>query len=372
MKERDNNLICHLKSFRQARGLTQNDLAALVGVKRQAIYDIESGRYLPNTGLALKLARHLGCSVEDIFYEGPSDKIQPVSVIQKSGQESSRVALARIRERLVAYPLEGRNSLHDGLRAADGLLEKDRNSVRLLCPEAAVARTIFILGCDPAFTILREHVNQSTHEAMVHCRFASSHRALEALFEGDTHIAGTHLHNTGDDESNALAARKKLTGLNAILFGFSLFEEGLMVAQGNPFAIRNVADLTNKKLRFVNREPGAALRVLLDDYLNRLDIPHNAITGYSNQVSTHYEGAQMVASHFVDAALGLRVVAKAFGLDFVPIETVRCDIVVPLDLMEHPTIKIILNILQTKRLRQELSSLPGYDASMTGEVITEV
>jgi molybdate-binding protein len=80
----------------------------------------------------------------------------------------------------------------------------------------------------------------------------------------------------------------------------------------------------------------------------------------------------MVADHSADAALGLRAVASAFGLGFVPIETARCDLVVPSDLVDHPTIRIILDTLHTRRLREELASLPGYDSSHTGEVIAEV
>jgi DNA-binding XRE family transcriptional regulator len=59
MKIRNDDLECHLKAMRQSKAMTQSQLAQWVGVKRQAIYDIESGRYLPNTALALKLARCL-------------------------------------------------------------------------------------------------------------------------------------------------------------------------------------------------------------------------------------------------------------------------------------------------------------------------
>jgi len=63
---------------------------------------------------------------------------------------------------------------------------------------------------------------------------------------------------------------------------------------------------------------------------------------------------------------------NAFGLDFVPVKEVRCDLVVARDLMEHPSVKVILDTLQTRRIREELASLPGYDASVTGEIISEV
>lgn len=47
--------------------ITQQQLAEAVGVSRQTINAIESGRFLPSTPLALKIARHFGKPVESIF-----------------------------------------------------------------------------------------------------------------------------------------------------------------------------------------------------------------------------------------------------------------------------------------------------------------
>ena len=47
---------CRLKELRTQKKMTQSELAGLVGIKRQAVYDIEAGRYLPNTGVALAMA----------------------------------------------------------------------------------------------------------------------------------------------------------------------------------------------------------------------------------------------------------------------------------------------------------------------------
>ena len=47
--------------------ITQQQLADAVGVSRNTIISIESGRYLPSTVLALKIARHFGKPVEMIF-----------------------------------------------------------------------------------------------------------------------------------------------------------------------------------------------------------------------------------------------------------------------------------------------------------------
>lgn len=47
--------------------LTQQQLAEAAGVSRQTINAIESGKFVPSTVLALKMARIFGKSVEDIF-----------------------------------------------------------------------------------------------------------------------------------------------------------------------------------------------------------------------------------------------------------------------------------------------------------------
>jgi putative transcriptional regulator len=47
--------------------ITQEELAKQVGVSRQTIIAIESGRYTPSLGLAFRLARQFKCRVEDLF-----------------------------------------------------------------------------------------------------------------------------------------------------------------------------------------------------------------------------------------------------------------------------------------------------------------
>ena len=53
--------------LRTERRLTQADLAAQVGVSRQTINSIETGRFEPSLGLALKLARLFEQPVEALF-----------------------------------------------------------------------------------------------------------------------------------------------------------------------------------------------------------------------------------------------------------------------------------------------------------------
>jgi putative molybdopterin biosynthesis protein len=364
-------IICKVKEFRINKGWSQEELAVKLDIRRQAVYDIESGRYLPNTGIALRLARVFGCRVEDLFVEVDSPEYLPVQVVNGAAAPSSRLALGRVRDRVVGFTLHGRESVAFGLRAADGLLAQDGKSARILMPRDCLGKTIILMGCDPAFEILGQQVARLAPDARVHCRFASSHQALNSLAQGITHLAGTHLHNSGKAESNVEAVRQRLPASSRV-FGFSLMEEGLLVAKGNPMGIRTVADLAQPMVRFVNREPGAALRVLLDDHLKDAGVDAEALNGYANEVFTHREGAYRILCGVVDAALGIRAIAEVFGLGFVPITAARCDLVIPADLLDHPTIRILLDALQSHRLHKEIDALPGYESSVTGQLIAEL
>ena len=56
-----------LPTLRKNQGLSQNDLAVLLGVSRQTINAIEKGRYDPSLSLAFKLSRQIKLTIEEIF-----------------------------------------------------------------------------------------------------------------------------------------------------------------------------------------------------------------------------------------------------------------------------------------------------------------
>ena len=60
-----------LKVYRAREDLTQGELADRVGVSRQTINSIETGRYDPSLELAFKLSHEFDCRVEDIFEFDP-------------------------------------------------------------------------------------------------------------------------------------------------------------------------------------------------------------------------------------------------------------------------------------------------------------
>ena len=59
-----------VRELRTARGFSQAELAAAMGVSRQTVNAIETGRYLPSLPLAIALAQFFGLTVEEIFHAG--------------------------------------------------------------------------------------------------------------------------------------------------------------------------------------------------------------------------------------------------------------------------------------------------------------
>lgn len=56
-----------VRELRAARNLSQADLAAALGVSRQTVNSIETGRYTPSLALAIALARYFATTVEEVF-----------------------------------------------------------------------------------------------------------------------------------------------------------------------------------------------------------------------------------------------------------------------------------------------------------------
>ena len=57
-----------LRELREAKGLTQAQLADAIGMSRKTVNTVENGVFIPSTVVALKLAGALGCAVEELFF----------------------------------------------------------------------------------------------------------------------------------------------------------------------------------------------------------------------------------------------------------------------------------------------------------------
>ena len=67
MGKNHKKLLNNLEEVRRSANLTQQELSESAEVSRKSINAIENGVYVPSTVLSLKIAKTLGCKVEDLF-----------------------------------------------------------------------------------------------------------------------------------------------------------------------------------------------------------------------------------------------------------------------------------------------------------------
>src|SRR5215217_9579365 len=99
-----------LRAARQAARFSQEALGQAAGVSRQAYAAIESGGAVPSTEIALRLARALGSTVEQLFFL--PDESRPTVIADLVGgeppsAEPRRMRIVRVGGRLLARPLTG-------------------------------------------------------------------------------------------------------------------------------------------------------------------------------------------------------------------------------------------------------------------------
>jgi len=269
----------NLARLRQRQGLSARRLAELVDVQRQTIYAMEAGTYVPNTLIALRLAQVLQAKVEDLFSLSESSRMvsstQEIDLLPvgEKLQPGQPLQLCRVQKRIVGVPAIPMPAY---LPAADAVLLKPSEStkkvaralIQPLLVDQEYSRRLLIAGCDPGISVLGRHLKLAGIElVMASC---SSLKALELLKQKQIHIAGSHLRDEPTGESNLPAVRKLFPGKSVSVVNFAAWEEGVVVAQGNPKEIRKEEDLARRDLRLMNRETGAGSRLLLDSTLRRL------------------------------------------------------------------------------------------------------
>jgi len=367
----------NLAVIRQKRGLSVAALADRIGVKRQTIYAIESASYTPNTLVALRLAQVLEVSVEDLFSieerAGDVPMCEQVDLLVPNHgatlRPSQPVRLGRVGRHFVGVPS---SPIPSGLPNADGVLLKidrsHRGTVQPLDPEASYAKGLVVAGCDPGMWVLARQLSHY-RDAQLIIAGCSSSQALRWLKEKRIHLAGTHLRDESTGESNLPAVKKMFPRGGYRVVTFASWEEGLVVARGNPKRIRNAEDLSRKDLSWINREPGAGSRFLLDSLLQKRGLTGAAVRGYERITYGHMPAAWHVYSGEADCCIAVRAAAQAFGLGFIPLVTERYDLIIPQAHLDLQAVQVMLDVMNRSSLKRELELLGGYDTSQTGRMV---
>ncbi|MBZ5594272.1 MAG: helix-turn-helix domain-containing protein [Acidobacteriia bacterium] len=372
MKTRVDN---RLGLVRKSRGIGASELARRVHVSRQTIYAIEAGTYVPNTEVALNLARELEVTVDELFSLQPGSQQSPESLAAEmlsaaAPAKGQPVRVCQIGSRWVGVPVSASPYY---MPEADGIIKRTgqkngRADLIVFAKEEAAQKRLVLAGCDPATGLLSRMVEKISGVEIVSAA-ASSKLALAWLKEGKVHIAGSHLEDPRTGEFNLPFIRREFPDEDFRVVTFARWEEGLVIAPRNPKGVHKVEDLARNNVRFVNREPGSGSRALLDKLLKKAGMDAHRVQGYDRVAYGHLAAAYCVVSHDADVCLATRSAARTFGLDFIPLNSERYDLVMRRRTTDLPAVKAFLDVLQRAALRRKLEVLAGYDTSETGAMV---
>jgi molybdate-binding protein/DNA-binding XRE family transcriptional regulator len=350
------------------------ELARKVGVTRQTIYAIEAGTYVPNTEVTLQLARELEVTVEELFLL-PGERQEKAATVtadylgQSVPGNGQAVRVSRVGTKWVGVPVDAR-PYH--LPEADAVVtgppfRSHKARLCLFSEEETMRNKIVLAGCDPATSLLARMVERLSGVEIVHAP-ASSQLALDWLKDGKVHIAGSHLQDPDSSEFNLPLIRRQFPNRDMAVVTFARWEEGLVLAPGNPKNIRGIADLERKNVTLMNRELGSGSRSLLDSLIRDSGVTRKTIRGYDRIAFGHLSAAHAVLAGEADCCIATRSGAQAFGLDFVPLRSEQYDFVLHRETLRLAAVEALCDALQRATLRRKLETLAGYDTSQTGVV----
>jgi putative molybdopterin biosynthesis protein len=386
MTEAPGSTGANLRLARQARGFSQQQLASMAGVSRQAVSAVESGHSDPSLRVALALAQALGMAVEELFGPGePAAPVAAVSVAPLRGR-TDRVTLAPVGDRFVALPLRGDAGAGLGFLPAGGLANPANLAVAAVAAGAAgngaagnaaagngteliavrplgpPRPTLVVAGCDPALPLLATPLSLLDPPVAFAWWPCGSAAALRLASQGLVHVAGVH---TKEDSGEAGPLPD-----GADVVGFTAWREGFAVRPELKPVVTGLDAIARHRLRIVNREPGAEARRLLDAERLRLGLDGADLPGYDTQAAGHLQVASAVAAGLAEAGVASEPAARAYGLAFVPLAEERFSLVIPAEHAASREVQALFKVLSSPWLLAQLGSLPGYDAATCGDRLT--
>lgn len=239
----------------------------------------------------------------------------------------------------------------------------------LLTPEAAAQPELILAGQDVVLDILANYLQENDVQAAR--TYLSGFEGLLSLYQGNVHAVACHLYD--GTEYNTSFVRNLMPGVPAVLVNISYRTQGFYIQKGNPKNITGWADLQRDDITILNRRVGSSARILLDVHLKKLGISASSVKGYDRIMKSHLTMAAAVSEGEADLAIGTERVSRQIeGIDFIPLQEERFDLVIKKEMLQTEAVQKMLDILCAPAFYKEIAHFSGNDYRDLGKIIAEV
>lgn len=231
---------------------------------------------------------------------------------------------------------------------------------------------IIISGQDIILDVLAEKIKEKTYDIRVLRSNSGSYASLYDLYNNKISVCSAHLWDGDTNDYNTAYVRKMVPGVSCLLINLAYRNVGFYVAKGNPHKINTWKDLTNQNITIINREKGSGIRILLDEKLRVNNISKEQIKGYNIERQSHFAVARSIARGEGDVGIGNEKAANQVeGIDFIPLQEERYDLVIRESDLKYPIFKLIINTIQSEEFKKEIDGLGGYDLKDISKILAK-
>ncbi|AQR90906.1 substrate-binding domain-containing protein [Clostridium saccharobutylicum] len=231
---------------------------------------------------------------------------------------------------------------------------------------------IIISGQDVILDVLAEHIREKVNDMRVLRSNTGSYASLYDLYNDKISVSSVHLWDGDTDEYNTAFVRKMLPGVSCFIINLAYRNVGFYVTKGNPYKINKWKDLTKSNISMINREKGSGIRILLDEKLRLNNISKEQVNGYDIEKQSHFAVARSIARGEGNVGIGNENIANTVdGIDFIPLQEERYDLVIRESDLKYPIYKLILSTVRSEEFKKEVESLGGYDLKDIGKILAK-
>lgn len=222
---------------------------------------------------------------------------------------------------------------------------------------------------DPVLDVLLAAMKKNYPALNIFSANTGSISGLKALNDDVTDIAFSHLLDRQTGDYNTPYLQKFCPDRQPVVVNLFYRQVGFLIAKSEAGNFRGWESLTRKGIRFINRQSGSGIRILLDYELNNRGIAGGDIYGYENEVYTHFEVGLAVISGEADAGIASAAVAKIMDLNFQPLLSERFDMILDKSTFFKPAIQAFIETLQSDQFRNRVEKIGNYSFKDAGRIL---
>jgi putative molybdopterin biosynthesis protein len=222
---------------------------------------------------------------------------------------------------------------------------------------------------DPVLDMLLTAIKKDHPDFNIFSANTGSVSGLQSLNTGLTDIAFSHLLDPQTGDYNTPYLRQYCPDQNPVVVNMFYRQVGFLVVKAKTNIFKGWDSLTNKKIRFINRQAGSGIRIMFDNDLKSRGISSGNISGYENEVYTHFEVGLSLVSDEADVGIASAAVAKILDLKFQPLVRERFDMILDKNTFFQPAIQAFIETLQSDQFKNSVEKIGNYNFKHAGRIL---